>query len=179
MGVWPPGVPTFIIAERIHVGFKSAEQTGPELISLISEELVSKSDSSTKSPQRGIESQVFGNINVDRFGLPLFTFTIGLLDGFNPCAMWVLLFLLSFLVHLHDRKKMVGIAGTFVMVSGIVYYGFIAAWLNLFMYIGISATLMQILGAVALLIANINIREFFIRQDEFSLSIPETAKPGL
>jgi len=28
---------------------------------------------------------------------------VGLLDGFNPCAMWVLLFLLSLLVHLRDR----------------------------------------------------------------------------
>lgn len=178
-GIWPPGVPTFMFAGRIHVGFKSAEQTGPELVSLIRGDVASKNGPLTKSPPIGIDSQVFGTISVDRFGLPLFTFAIGLLDGFNPCAMWMLLFLLSLLVYLHDRKKMVLIAGTFVMVSGIVYYAFIAAWLNLFMFIGISSVLMQILGAVALIIASINIRDYFSPQDKFSLSIPEAAKPGL
>jgi glutaredoxin len=181
MGVWPPGVPTFFFGGKIHVGFQSAEQTGPELIALISSknDVAPKNNAVNKSSQTSIESQVFGNISIDRFGLPLFTFVIGLLDGFNPCAMWVLLFLLSLLVHLHDRKKMTLIAGTFVMVSGIVYYGFIAAWLNLFMFIGISKTLMQILGGVALLIASINIRDFFSKRAQFSLSIPDTVKPGL
>lgn len=181
-GVWPPGVPTFIFSDRVHVGFNSAEKTGPELIALINEEVTSNKDSSTQltqPTQTGIESQVLGNISVDRFGLPLFTLAIGLLDGFNPCAMWVLLFLLSLLVHLHDRKKMVIIAGTFVLASGLVYYVFIAAWLNLFMFIGISITLMRILGGVALLIASINIKEFFSEKAKFSLSIPETVKPGL
>jgi glutaredoxin/cytochrome c biogenesis protein CcdA len=181
-GVWPPGVPTFIFSDRVHVGFNSAEKTGPELIALINEEVTSNKDSSTQltqPTQTGIESQVLGNISVDRFGLPLFTLAIGLLDGFNPCAMWVLLFLLSILVHLHDRKKLVIIAGTFVLASGLVYYVFIAAWLNLFMFIGISITLMRILGGVALLIASINIKEFFSEKAKFSLSIPETVKPGL
>lgn len=179
VGVWPPGVPTFIFADKVHVGFNSAEQTGPKLIALINEEVASKKDSSTQTPQTGIESEVLGNISIDRFGLPLFTFAIGLLDGFNPCAMWVLLFLLSLLVHLNDRKRMMIIAGTFVLVSGLVYYLFIAAWLNLFMFIGVSITLMRILGGVALLIASINIKEFFSEKATFSLSIPETAKPGL
>lgn len=181
-GAWPPGVPTFIFADRIHVGFNSAEETGPQLIALINEDVTSKKDSLTqltKPTQTGIESQLLGNISVDRFGLPLFTLAIGLLDGFNPCAMWVLLFLLSLLVHLHDRKKMVIIAGTFVLVSGLVYFVFIAAWLNLFMFIGISITLMQILGGVALLIASINIKEYFSEKATFSLSIPESVKPGL
>lgn len=43
-----------------------------------------------------------GTLSVDSLGLPLFTLALGLLDGFNPCAMWVLLFLLSMLIHLKD-----------------------------------------------------------------------------
>ncbi len=58
-------------------------------------------------------------LRAGELGLRLFTIVIGLLDGFNPCAMWVLLFLLSLLVNLHDRFKMVLIAGTFVAVSGL------------------------------------------------------------
>jgi hypothetical protein len=71
------------------------------------------------------------------------------------------------------------IAGTFVIVSGLVYYAFIAAWLNLFMYVGISTTVVRMLGGVALLIASLNIRDFFSQKIKFSLSIPQTVKPGL
>ena len=66
---------------------------------------------------------------------------MGLLDGFNPCAMWVLLLLLSLLVRLHDRKRMALVAGTFVLVSGTVYYAFMAAWLNIFLVVGMSKPL--------------------------------------
>jgi hypothetical protein len=178
-GVWPPGVPTFIFGNKIHVGFKSAEDTGPELVALLSQEVSPQVETVIQQPQHSIDSQVLGNISVERFGLPVFSLVIGLLDGFNPCAMWVLLFLLSLLVHLHDRKKMAIIAGTFVVVSGLVYYAFIAAWLNLFMYIGISTTVVRMLGGLALLIASLNIRDFFSQKIKFSLSIPQTAKPGL
>lgn len=178
-GVWPPGVPTFIFADRIHVGFKSAEDTGPELVALLNRKVSSKINTVIQQPQTNIDSPVIGGISIERFGLPIFTLIIGLLDGFNPCAMWILLFLLSLLVHLHDRKKMAIIAGTFVVVSGLVYYVFIAAWLNLFMYVGLSTTVVRMLGGVALLIASLNIRDFFSQKIKFSLSIPQTAKPGL
>ena len=85
-------------------------------------------------------------------GLPLFTLAIGLLDGFNPCAMWVLLFLLSLLVRLQDRRRMALVAGTFVLASGAVYFAFMAAWLNVFLLVGMSAALRLALGGVALAI---------------------------
>jgi hypothetical protein len=93
--------------------------------------------------------------------------------------MWVLLFLLSLLVHLHDRKRMALIAGTFVLVSGAVYYAFMAAWLNVFLAIGISTTLRWVLGGMALAIGGVNIKDFFAWEHGFSFSIPASAKPGL
>lgn len=122
---------------------------------------------------------IFGQINVDRVGLPLFTLAIGLIDGFNPCATWVLLFLLATLVNLKSRSRMALIAGTFVVVSGIVYYAFMAAWLTFFMVVGISRIVSVILACVALIIGAINIKDFFAFGKGVSLSIPETAKPGL
>ena len=50
--------------------------------------------------------------------MPAFTIAIGLVDGFNPFAMWVLLLLLSLLVNLKSRSKMFAIAGVFVLISG-------------------------------------------------------------
>jgi hypothetical protein len=118
-------------------------------------------------------------LSASELGLPLFTLVMGLLDGFNPCAMWVLLFLLSLLVRLQDRKRMVVVAGTFVVVGGAVYYAFMAAWLNVFLLLGMSTTLRFVLGAVALVIGLINVKDFFAFGRGASLSIPDSAKPGL
>jgi len=168
--IWPPGVPTFEFQGRVLVGFESPERSGPKLAALVEKRA---------SPAGNIESRWFGTLSVARLGLPLFTLAVGLLDGFNPCAMWLLLFLLSLLVHLQDRKRMALVAGTFVLVSGAVYYAFMAAWLNLFLAIGLSTSMRIALGGLALFIGAINIKDFFTHLRGFSLSIPESAKPGL
>lgn len=166
----PPGVPAFLFEGRLLVGFESAERTGPELAALVA---------GVPQPATEVESGLFGTLSVSRLGLPLFTLALGLLDGFNPCATWVLLFLLSLLVHLHDRGRLALIAGTFVMVSGAVYYAFMAAWLNVFLAVGFSTPLRLGLGALALAIGAINVKDFFSPGRGFSLSIRPSAKPGL
>ncbi len=126
-----------------------------------------------------IEVPFLGELRVSQLGLPAFTFLVGLVDGFNPCAMWILVFLLSVLVNIKDRKKILLIAGTFVAVSGIAYFAFMAAWLNLFMLIGIARPAQIILGGMALLIGVINVKDFFAFKKGVSLSIPESSKPGI
>ncbi|WP_323844215.1 glutaredoxin domain-containing protein [Microbulbifer magnicolonia] len=169
-GEWPPGVPTFVIDGRVLVGFVSPEVTGPQLAALV--------DGGTKPPGK-TEAAGFGDLSVAELGLPLFTIALGLIDGFNPCAMWVLLFLLSILVRLEDRRRMALIAGTFVLVSGAVYYAFMAAWLNLFLLVGLSDLLRWLLALIALAIGVFNLRDFFRTGSGYLLSIPESARPGL
>ncbi len=169
-GIWPPGVPTFVYDGRVIVGFESPERSGPELAALVERR---------SAPVEVIETGLAGTLSVSRLGLPLFTVAIGLLDGFNPCAMWVLLFLLSMLVHLQDRKRMALIAGTFLLVSGAVYYAFMAAWLNVFLLVGMSSALRIALGGTALIIGAINVKDFLRPHQGPSLSIPASAKPGI
>ncbi len=169
-GIWPPGVPTFMFEGRILVGFDNPQSTGSRLALLID---------NIGPPAANVESGLFGTLSVERLGLPLFTLALGLLDGFNPCAMWVLLFLLSLLVHLQDRKRMALIAATFVVVSGAVYYAFMAAWLNVFLLVGLSAPLRWGMASVALLIGLINVGESLRPGGSYSLAIPAKAKPGL
>jgi hypothetical protein len=95
---------------------------------------------------------VFGRLSARKLGLPVFTIAVGLVDGFNPCAMWVLLFLLSILVNLKDRRRIFAIAGTFVVVSGLAYFAFMAAWLNVFMLIGYLRPIQVVLALMAVLI---------------------------
>lgn len=169
-GIWPPGVPTFVMHGKALVGFNDAESSGPPLLAFID-------DAVTASQQ--VDGGWLGKISVDRLGLPLFTLAMGLLDGFNPCAMWVLLFLLSMLVRLQNRRRMALVAGTFVFISGAVYYAFMAAWLNVFLLMGMSNGVRLGLAALALFIGAVNIKDYFAFKQGISLSIPDAVKPGL
>ena len=105
--------------------------------------------------------KIFGHeINLKNMTLPVISVLIGLVDGFNPCAMWVLLFLISMLIGMKDKKKMVIIGSVFLLTSGLVYLLFMLAWLN-------AATLLLsinyvrlIIGLIALGGAFINLRSY-------------------
>jgi glutaredoxin len=112
-------------------------------------------------------------------GLPAFTFAMGLLDGFNPCSMWVLLLMISILAPLNDRRRMVAIAGTFVVVEGIAYFIFMAAWLNLFLLIGAARWVTLLVAAIAIVAGMINLKDVVAFGRGISLSIPASARPGI
>lgn len=169
-GLWPPGVPTFVSNGKVIVGFDDAAHSGPDLLALIGP---------GTAPVGHVETALFGTLSASRLGLPVFTLALGLLDGFNPCATWVLLFLLSVLVRVQDRRRMALVAGTFVLASGLVYYAFMAAWLNLFLAVGMSNAVRLALACIALVIGAFNVKDFFTAGRGPSLSIPAQAKPGL
>ena len=169
-GVWPPGVPTFAIDGRVLVGFGDAADSGAAVLALVD---------ARGASEDSVRTRWFGTLSAAQLGLPLFTLALGLLDGFNPCAMWVLLFLLSLLVRLRDRRRMALIAGTFVLVSGAVYYAFMAAWLNVFLAVGLTTSVRVVLAVLALVIGALNVKDFFAWGRGPSLSIPQAAKPGL
>lgn len=171
-GAWPPGVPTFVFGSQLLVGFDDAGHVGAELLRMLDEAV-------PQAPPGTVESGLFGTLRASELGLPLFTLALGLLDGFNPCAMWVLLFLLSLLVRLKDRRRMAMVAGTFVLASGAVYYAFMAAWLNVFLLVGMTEALRIGLAVAAMLIGAINVKDFFAFRRGMSLSIPEAARPGI
>ncbi len=170
VGIQAPGVPTFVLDGQVLVGFDGAEGRGKELLALIDRR---------ERASTNVNLGRFGSISASALGLPIFTLAMGLLDGFNPCAMWVLLFLLSLLVHWQDRRRMALVAGTFVFVSGAVYYAFMAAWLNVFLLLGFTAWLRLLLGSLALVLGVVNLSEFWRKGPDFTLSIPASAKPGL
>jgi hypothetical protein len=138
-----------------------------------------RGEATVLDPQESIEVPFWGTLNAGELGLPLFTLAIGLIDGFNPCAMWVLLFLLSILVNLKDRLRIALIAGIFILISGLAYFAFMAAWLNVFMLVGMLRPIQITLGLLAIAIGSIHIKDFFAFKQGISLSIPESAKPGI
>lgn len=186
-------VPAFIFCEQMLTGYDSADGMGALLLRILFEcrnrLRAQQADSGTES-QRAQQAPapeqvqpvivpVLGNIDPAALSLPALTVIIAALDAFNPCAFFVLLFLLSLLVHARSRVRMALIGAVFVTFSGLVYFVFMAAWLNVFMFIGEITALTLIAGLVAVVIAIINIKDYFWFKRGVSLSILESAKPGL
>ncbi len=123
--------------------------------------------------------------------LPWFTFIIAIIDGFNPCTLWVLTFLLVLLISVSEtpeaeqarygagRKRIFIVGLTFVSVIFIVYFMFMTAWLNIFRYIGFIDPLRIMIASVALIAGAINCKEFFAFRKGITLMIQEKHKPLL
>ena len=126
-----------------------------------------------------LELPLLGEVAPRGVSLPLVTVVLGLLDSVNPCAFFVLLFLLSLMVHAHSRGRMLTVGVVFVACSGLIYFLFMAAWLNLFLATGGMDVVTTLAGVVALGIGAFNIKDYFLLHRGPSLSIPERVKPGL
>ncbi len=178
-------VPAFFLCGQMLTGFDGAEGTGREILSLAER---CRSQGPAANPGAGlamadggasVRLPLLGEVDAQRRSLPLLTVVIAGLDAFNPCAFFVLLFLLSLMVHARSRRRMLLVGGTFVLFSGLVYFLFMAAWLNLFLVIGGAPVVTLVAGLVAVIIGLLNTKDYFYFQQGPSLAIPETAKPGL
>lgn len=103
---------------------------------------------------------VLGKINAKTVSLPILSVVLGFVDGFNPCAMWILIFLITMLFNMKDRKKMWILGLTFILTSGIVYLMFMLAWLNLATFISKISFIRLLVAVVALVVGLINIYKY-------------------
>ena len=104
-----------------------------------------------------INIPILGTVNTKNLTLPVVSVLIGLVDGFNPCAMWVLLFLISMLIGIKDRKKMFILGLSFLISSALIYLLLMLAWLNVASLLLSINYIRVIIGIVALAGAFINI----------------------
>lgn len=118
-------------------------------------------------------------IELQSLSLPLITLLIAGMDAFNPCAFFVLLFLLSLLVRQPSRGRMLLIGLVFVGISGAMYFAFMAAWLGVFQIVGHLRGITAAAGVVAVLVGLINIKDFFAFKRGLSLSISEAGRAGI
>jgi len=200
LGVEALSVPGFVFCRQVVIGFDSAATTGADLEKAIDDCRASRTtgpgaapvapaagaeaaagQTSLVAPDAGtaIHLPFVGAVNAQALSLPVLTLVLAGMDAFNPCAFFVLLFLLSLLVHAKSRSRMLVVGGTFVLFSGIVYFVFMAAWLNVFLIAGELRVITVIAGLLALTVAALNIKDYFWFKEGPSLSIPDAAKPGL
>jgi len=119
-----------------------------------------------KSPiPDSIKFPVLGEVQTKNLSLPLFTVVIAGLDGFNPCAMWVLIFLITLLVGIHSRIKRWLLGTTFIIASAVVYFIFMSAWLNIILFIGYIFWVRIAIGSIALAGGAYNLKEYFTNKE--------------
>lgn len=167
IGARTGSVPFTVVGNQYLIGYGSDESTGKEIEQLVRDALNDENyidtvasikngennrskqvDSSIKVPEF-ISLPFFGEVRTQSLSLPVLTFVIAFLDGFNPCAMWVLVFLISMLLGMKDRMRMWLLGSAFIVTSGGVYFLFMTAWLNFFLFVGFIFWVRIIVGVFA------------------------------
>jgi len=175
------GVPFTVVGDKYFIGFYDEKTTGapiekavdcalknncPNIINGLNEpENPCSETSEEKSAPAKIKLPILGEIETKNFSLPALTIIIAGLDGFNPCAMWVLLFLISLLLGTENRKRMWILGSAFIVVSAAVYFLFMTAWLNLFLFLGFVLWVRIIIAVVALFSGGYNLKEYFTNKE--------------
>ena len=182
-------VPALLFCGRMITGFDSPDSTGRALRQQLEKCHHHYTQATTASapvpPARSaaepplLDLPVLGPLDPAALSLPALTVVLAGLDAFNPCAFFVLLFLLSLLVHARDRKRMLLIGGVFVFFSGAIYFVFMAAWLNIFLWLGELRLITVLAGLLAVSMGGLNVKDFFAFRQGPSLSIADEAKPRL
>ncbi len=176
--IHPPAVPLILIGDGVVVGYDEDLTTGREIQKRIEDcqkrtcrdiagEIIRNvsrgetSASKTDGPSAEVETRgpsipatirlpLFGDLETRSLSLPVLTIVLGAVDGFNPCAMWVLVFLIGLLVGVHDSFRMWSYGAIFLLTSAAVYFAFMAAWLNFFLFLGSLSWVRAIIGLFAI-----------------------------
>jgi thiol-disulfide isomerase/thioredoxin len=184
------GVPLTVIGEETISGYLNDQTTGQRIRNIVQQhsavgcfdtvgdvigenggegEVVCEDD---KLPE-AITLPFFGEIETKAWSLPFLTIVIAAIDGFNPCAMWVLLFLISLLLGMKDKKKMWTLGSAFIVASAVVYFFFLAAWLNLFLFLGFIAAIRIIVGLVAIGSGSWHLKEWWSNRNATCRAVNE------
>lgn len=125
-------------------------------------DITNKTNEEKKEDKSNIVKGVpfFGDVDAKKISIPLLGVVLGVIDGFNPCAMWILLFLISMLIGMNNKKRMWAIGLTFLITSAVVYMLFMVAWLNVALALFKVRPVMIAIGLVALIGGFVNLRSY-------------------
>jgi len=148
---YEPDFPITIFGNQVFGDWESEETSGRAIEEALQQCLAGNCPPPTgEEPRDTIVLPLIGEIVLADYSLPTLAVILGLVDGFNPCAMWVLVYLISLVATLRDKKRIWLIVGSFVLASGILYFLFMTVWLNLFLFIGYVKAVTIVIGLVAL-----------------------------
>ncbi len=174
----PKVTPITIIDGVLLQGFATAETTGKQIEALIEnakgkpqytfEEFIaaggsdeirsngSACDIDGETVECGIQAinytfdiPFIGPVDMAAYSLPFLSLILGFVDGFNPCAMWVLVMFLTILAEAGSRRRMFEMAGLFILAEAIMYYLILNVWMTAWDFVGLDRFITPIVGFVA------------------------------
>ena len=168
-----PMVPFTVIGDYYYIGYNDGvkdgiknlieKYTSEEQYDVIKDIIDGKDVSNFKIKNGEINkiSTVFGEIDPAKISLPILSVIMGAIDGFNPCAMWVLIFLITMLFNMENKKRMWALGITFLVTSALIYLVFMFVWLGVATKLLTTISWLKLLiGLVALIGAFINLKGF-------------------
>lgn len=167
--------PLTIVGERVILGFNGAETTGASIKAAILE----AADTDIRTPQEHLEQAsaqevivgggcselgcdigatqtylfdlpILGVVDLKSFSLFSLSLILGVIDGFNPCAMWVLVTFLVLLSQAGSRKKMIFLAGLFILAEAIMYNLILNVWYKTWDFVALDQIVTPLVGVLAL-----------------------------
>lgn len=119
-----------------------------------------------KYEEKEVSIPIIGKKKTKEVPLLLSSILIGLVDGFNPCAMWILIFLISMLLGMKDKKRMWTLGITFLVSSALVYFLFLISWLNLAVFLNKILYIRVAISFFAVLFGILSVIKFFFRKND-------------
>lgn len=191
LGAERVAVPFTVVGERYFVGYLDDATSGAQIVAAlraceasgcpdrVAPRLATLSGGeSGRAPDRArgtaqtpalpqsLDIPLVGRVDIADLSLPLLTLVLAALDGFNPCAMWTLVFLIGLLLGMRDRVRMWILGLAFLAASAAVYFMFMAAWLNTLLALGMVPWIRAGVGLLALAGGAWYLREFLLHRDE-------------
>lgn len=120
-----------------------------------------------------------GDVSLGDKSLLVSTIIIGFVDGINPCSLWVLSMLLTIVLRTASRRRVIAIGTTFLMITAIMYALYMAAFYSALQVVGFLGVVQWVVATIAAIFGAVSIKDYFAFKRGFSLTISDSAKPGL
>ena len=171
----PKVTPVTVVGSRVIVGFNGPDTTGASILAAIESQQASEVRTLdahlARAPVQevvvgggctGIACEVgqgggyvfdlpfIGTVDLQTFSLFSLSLLLGVIDGFNPCAMWVLVTFLMLLSQAGSRQKMIFLAGLFIVAQGIMYNLILNVWYQTWDFVALDQFVTPLVGFIAL-----------------------------
>ncbi len=178
MGFEVSGVPVTIVGDEVFVGFSDATAAGVER-AVAAAVAGTPGEASTVVDAAALSVPFVGEVDVTQTSLMVSTLIIGFVDGVNPCSLWVLSVLLAIVLHSGSRGRVVAIGTTFLTVTAFMYALYVTGMYSALDYVGQIGWIRVVIAVVAGVFGVIHLKDFFAFKQGPSLSIADSAKPGI
>lgn len=167
----PKVTPIIFVGNKTIIGFDAPEGVGEQIKSLVEEsknkktytaeefllqtvandgQIINPDAEDIVSELKQVKIPLIGYINTKNYSLGALAVILGFVDGFNPCAMWVLVMFLTILFKAGSRKRMLQLAGLFIIAETVMYYAIMSAWITAWNFVGLDKIVTALVGLVAI-----------------------------